>query len=126
MIISALTRPMRSATTPANAPPTAETTSVTVVSSPVWPVSSPKYAEIATMRERQREEVVRVEGVAAEGAGEGAAATGAERPQPSERAFVVWVLTVLRLWPGSCSCAPRRRGDERAAETGWCGFNRSR
>ncbi len=48
-MIRAFTRPMRSATTPAMAPPTAETTSVTVVNSPVWPLSRPKYAASATM-----------------------------------------------------------------------------
>jgi hypothetical protein len=49
VIISALTRPIRSAITPAPAPPIAETTSVTVVNSPVWPLSRPKYAASATM-----------------------------------------------------------------------------
>ncbi len=49
MSSSALTRPTRSASTPASAPPIAETTSVTVVSSPVWPLSRPKYAASATM-----------------------------------------------------------------------------
>ena len=38
--------------------------------------------------QRQREVVVRVQGVAAERAAEGAAAARAERPQPGERAFV--------------------------------------
>lgn len=49
MIISALTLPTRSANTPARAPPTAETTSVTVVNRPVWPLSRPKYEASATM-----------------------------------------------------------------------------
>lgn len=48
VISRAFTRPMRSATTPATAPPIAETTSGTVVR-PVWPLSSPKYAASATM-----------------------------------------------------------------------------
>ncbi len=43
------TRPNRSASTPATAPPTAETTSVTVVISPVWPLLRPKDAAIATV-----------------------------------------------------------------------------
>jgi hypothetical protein len=41
------TRPMRSASTPASAPPIAETTSVVVASSPAWPVVSAKAALIA-------------------------------------------------------------------------------
>jgi hypothetical protein len=40
--ISAFTRPTRSASTPARAPPIAETTSVTVVKRPVWPLFRPK------------------------------------------------------------------------------------
>jgi hypothetical protein len=49
VIIRAFTRPIRSARTPARAPPTAEATSVTVVNRPVWPLSRPKYAASATM-----------------------------------------------------------------------------
>ncbi|GAA1932429.1 hypothetical protein GCM10009837_67720 [Streptomyces durmitorensis] len=40
--ISARTRPTRSASTPASAPPTADISRVTVANRPVWPLSSPK------------------------------------------------------------------------------------
>jgi len=47
VIISVLTRPMRSASTPAAIPPIAETPSVTVTSVPVAPVPTPNVAPIA-------------------------------------------------------------------------------
>ena len=47
VIMSVGTRPMRSATTPASIPPKAETTSVTVATSPACPRLSAKDAAIA-------------------------------------------------------------------------------
>jgi hypothetical protein len=48
VISNVFTRPIRSASTPATAPPSAESTSVAVLRRPAWPLEMPKNDVIAT------------------------------------------------------------------------------
>ena len=74
---------MRSASTPPRMPPTAEADSVTVDSAPVAPVPTEKVAPIARQRQREDDQVERVQHVARERGTEGAAPLDAERGEPA-------------------------------------------